>query len=441
MEIKDLLTAPMMSLDRRRKSKLSSSFIDDIKTHIEELEKRTRSRRKEDQISFDLCVEAITADLTRSLFNETTPWLYRSMRSNSFTGSVIGFKTFRLVIGLMEAAGMIVINAGGNARNAFKEPGDGAPAFHPGLATRMRASDTFKSIAIEKGFSADNYNKHFLQIKPNRLVSLRASSSRHGAIKVNARPMQFEPTEKTEEIRLEVKEINDFLFKQKLSGGVFTGFQRIFNEGDRRDFDWNMGGRLYCLGDDNYQMMKKQGRLNMKINGRRVAEVDINASWLTILHALLDVPLPRRGDLYHVKGYDRSVIKGWITATLGFEHFHTRWPPRMRKSITDAGVKMTKHMSMQRVGDAVMSKYPFLSTWPEIDIRWSRLMYEEAMCVTDAMRDLRLQGITSYPVHDSLIVPVRNIGKAKAALENAYLRRLGVKCRLSVNRRGKSKAP
>ena len=150
MEITDLLTAPMMSLDRRRKSKLSSSFINDIITHIEELEKRTRSRRIEDQISFDLCVEAITADLTRSLFNETTPWLYRSMRSNSFTGSVIGFKTFRLVIGLMDAAVMIVINAGGNARNAFKEPGDGAPAFHPGLATRMRASDRFKSLAMRR---------------------------------------------------------------------------------------------------------------------------------------------------------------------------------------------------------------------------------------------------------------------------------------------------
>ena len=108
--------------------------------------------------------------------------------------------------------------------------------------------------------------------------------------------MQFEPTEKTE-VRLEVKEINDFLFKQKLSGGVFTGFQRIFNEGNRRDFDWNMGGRLYCLGDDNYQMMKKEARLNMKINGRRVAEVDINANWLTILHALLGAPCPFEGPL------------------------------------------------------------------------------------------------------------------------------------------------
>jgi hypothetical protein len=112
----------------------------------------------------------------------------------------------------------------------------------------------------------------------------------------------------------------------------------------------------------------------------------------------------------------------------------------MRKSITEAGVKMTKRMSMQRVGDAVMSKYPFLSSWPEIDIRWSRLMYEEAMCITDAIHDLRLQGIASYPIHDSLIVPVKNIGKAKTALENAYLSRLGVKCRLSVTRRVKSKA-
>ena len=50
----------------------------------------------------------------------------------------------------------------------------------------------------------------------------------------------------------------------------------------------------------------------MKINGRRVAEVDINASWLTILHALLDSPLPRRGDLYHVKGMTGQLSKGGL---------------------------------------------------------------------------------------------------------------------------------
>ncbi len=44
-------------------------------------------------------------------------------------------------------------------------------------------------------------------------------------------------------------------------------------------------------------------------------EIDISASHLSIMHALMGLPLPK-GDPYVVPGFDRSTVKAWINATL-----------------------------------------------------------------------------------------------------------------------------
>lgn len=359
------------------------------------------------------------------------------MRTNSFTGMPIGAKTFKSVIALMQLNDLIELQRGGNLKNDFYEQGSGSSPYHPGLATRFRATNAFKALAIDYGFTEETYDKHFFQLKPQQLISLRRSSKRTGAQKTKTMQMKFEETDDTVSLRREVSMINNYLFKQRIEGGVFTGFHRIFNEGDRHDFNWNMGGRLYCFGDESYQTMKKADRLNMKINGSSVAEVDINGSWLTILHAMLNEPLPKRKDLYNITKYDRAIVKGWITATLGFDKFHTRWPQRMKKSLVDDGVRITRRMTMPVIGDAVITKYPLLADWPSCGVRWSKLMYEESRCLTLAIIALRERhNVPALPVHDSLIVPVRAIAKTKAILEEAYQWRLGVKCRLSVSRKG-----
>ena len=61
----------------------------------------------------------------------------------------------------------------------------------------------------------------------------------------------------------------------------------IFNNGDHPKFNWNMGGRLYSYGESNYQQMESADRLRMTINGEEVCEIDIRASYLTILSCLV----------------------------------------------------------------------------------------------------------------------------------------------------------
>jgi len=84
----------------------------------------------------------------------------------------------------------------------------------------------------------------------------------------------------------------------------------------------------------------------MTIGGKEVVEIDINASYLTILHGISDHPLPNRDDLYALGGYDRVIVKAWITATIGHHGFHTRWPKNAIQEIKDAGIDKPTGLTM-----------------------------------------------------------------------------------------------
>jgi hypothetical protein len=71
----------------------------------------------------------------------------------------------------------------------------------------------------------------------------------------------------------------------EFTGGEHYGFTRNFN-----NRSWKKGGRLYSVGGG-YQRLSEKKRLEMTINGEAVVEIDIKASFLTIYHARLGVPL------------------------------------------------------------------------------------------------------------------------------------------------------
>jgi hypothetical protein len=57
----------------------------------------------------------------------------------------------------------------------------------------------------------------------------------------------------------------------------------------------------------------------MTLDGEPVAELDITASYLTVLHGKLGKPLPvaEGCDPYSaVPGVPRGIVKGWVVATL-----------------------------------------------------------------------------------------------------------------------------
>jgi hypothetical protein len=92
--------------------------------------------------------------------------------------------------------------------------------------------------------------------------------------------------------------------------------------------------------------MKKSDRPNLKIDGEPIVEIDINASYISILHGISGYPLPQRDDLYDIGGLDRTIIKAWVSSTIGHHCFHTRWPKNAIQEIEDAGVEKPKEMTM-----------------------------------------------------------------------------------------------
>ena len=213
----------------------------------------------------------------------------------------------------------------------------------------------------------------------------------------------------------------------------FSGYRRLFHEGDVEGFDFQWGGRIYGVGDYNYQNMKKSERPNLKIDGEPVVEIDINASYISILHGISGYPLPQRDDLYDIGGIDRTIIKAWVSSTIGHHCFHTRWPKNAIQEIEDAGVEKPKEMTMTSLQPVILDHFPMLADWPSGRVTWANLMFTESEIIIGTMLELmRSYSIPCFSVHDSVIVKKKDQQIAMDTLESQFLERTAIEPRLKV---------
>jgi hypothetical protein len=211
-------------------------------------------------------------------------------------------------------------------------------------------------------------------------------------------------------------------------------FQRVFNQGDDFGFAWNKGGRLYSMGDS-YQQMRRRDRQTMKLNGEAVAELDIRASHLTILHASLKVRFdPLTADPYNVPSIPRDVVKAWVTMTLGYDRFQTRWSKENKhKYRATIGGELQGDFPIGMVREKVLAALPILRDWPDSKVRWGDLQYLESRAVVGAVHELATKhGVPALPVHDSLIVPVSASELAAQVLSETFFQAVGVRPALTV---------
>jgi len=139
--------------------------------------------------------------------------------------------------------------------------------------------------------------EHFVQQPPKKMIEVRTKSTKAFGREATGKRMKFEHTEKSRAMKADVKSLNKFLAGFELEGGSFSGYRRLFVRGDVDGFDFQWGGRLYGVGELGYQTIKKTQRQQMTIGGEEVVEIDINASYLTILHGMAGYPLFDRDDL------------------------------------------------------------------------------------------------------------------------------------------------
>jgi hypothetical protein len=112
---------------------------------------------------------------------------------------------------------------------------------------------------------------------------------------------------------------------------IQRGFRRDFNlcDGPVSEYEWNLGGRIYSLGEASYQRARREDRIKMKIDGQNVVEVDVSAAQLSALLGPKrpDGDLYRRGRLAQVP---RPIVKTWVTVSIGDGSPLLRWHPGTR---------------------------------------------------------------------------------------------------------------
>jgi hypothetical protein len=356
-------------------------------------------------------------------------WLYRSMGRKEFSGKEVSYRTFRSIFEALRSLALIDVKPG-----YVRKMESGRQHRR---CTRLRSSLRLRVLAEQHGIYMNDARRHFRRHLPDKPLVLHGSSRRYGAFKVQGQGISFHATEQTRQLEAEVEEINEFIEEHDLRHGNHRGYRRIFNCGDAEDFAWNKGGRLYSVGEeDSYQQLSKNDRLRMLIDGEPVVEIDITASFLTILHALRGERLDPSRDPYALPGLPRSVVKAWVNMTLGHHQFHTRWPKETAKEyLEEHGEKLGKAYPVRQVQEAVISALPILADWPEQKLTCFDLMYLESEAVIRTM--LRLQrerGMVCLSVHDSIIVPAPREAAAARVLREEYRGVVGVEPALKINR-------
>jgi hypothetical protein len=424
-----LRRARFMAFNYYPHSQAAEAFCKELTEELLNKEIRKRKRRAGDLVNFKKAVRLIVSDLLAHLDRDGPEWLYRSMRNDAFADSPVKGDTFLNVIKELERSNYINVVKGGNLSMPFSNAG----AYGPGLASRFNASEALVEKLLQFHIGSDATIRHFRRLPSLSEVRLKSSSVRQGREKISGKAMRILPSDKIKEIKANLKELNMFLYEQEYDGMEFYGLKRIFNEGDRSDFHWNMGGRLYAIGESHYQWLKKEKRLDIKINQEPVVEIDINASFLRILHGLLSYELPTGEDIYAMEEVHREVVKSWFKCTLGHTGFHNKWPPKAIESIQKAEIKRPKSLTYKSLKPLIFKKYPVLSDWPNCGIRWSRLMYEESEGIIEVMRHLNNHNVPALPVHDSLIVPSSARELTEATFRTVFEHRFGVEFKFDVS--------
>ena len=432
-DITEIADARYMGLMCSPASPQAKALVNNIINIIEQAEQRKRVRKVKDKAAFRLAVGLITGDLLIALEVKEHGCSYHGLSPAAFDDRPVGYKTFKPIVETMEAVGLISISKGRNAQATQFDEG-AAPSYHPSLASRFRPTQFMVSMADQAGVHHGSAKKHFPQQLPDNVIEVRGTSTSVRGVKTKGKKLKFGHTEKSRAMEVEVKALNSFLVDFELQGGSFSGYRRLFSNGDINGFDFQWGGRLYGVGDLGYQTIKKTERHKMTIGGEEVVEIDINASHLTILHGIAGYPLPNKDDLYTIGGYNRVIVKAWITATIGHHGFHTRWPQNAIQEIKDAGIEKPAGLTMASLQPDILDHFPMLADWPSQKVTWADLMFTESEIIIGTMLELmHSYGIPCFSVHDSIIVRKSVQQIAMETLKDQFFKRTSIEPRLKVN--------
>ncbi|MBI1180824.1 MAG: hypothetical protein GC201_09720 [Alphaproteobacteria bacterium] len=397
---------------------------------------RKRALRKADECKLRQGIARLAGRLVLNHANAEGGWSFRSFSANTFTRQPLGYRQFIGVKDTLIENGLLEVATGKQRPHPFA---DGK--YVPLYSSRLRPTAGFLELARSFDLTPESIFVHYTQeAAPLRrqadreVLELRAASVKFRADKFPGLPMDFALTPPLMRMANQIKDLNRFLRSFEITGPSFVSYYRVFNNGDRKGFAWNKGGRLYARGG--FQNAGKQDRLRMMIGGSPVVEIDITASHLTIYAAMKGHPLPTGIDPYIISDdLSRAYVKAWFTVTLGLGSFLRAWPSETARKLRQEGLDIGGDRTIDAVGERILAAYPFLVSMPEDNISWADLQFIESEAVFKAMLHLKdAYSIPALSVFDSIIVKETDAEPAQALLMDHYAFEVGVYPMLKVKR-------
>ncbi|OSI23101.1 hypothetical protein [Bradyrhizobium canariense] len=423
-EREPLNSAPLANLGATPSSEKAFLLMDDLAERYQRPQsaKGNGYARKKTLVQYANAGGAFIAELLAAVeADRSEGWIRCSHRKSDYTGKDVSWAMFDGVRKAWLEAGLIEHKPGFHRKRPMNHSG---PAS--GKLTRYRATPKLLEIAAAHGITPANVLEHFkFEFRmPPELIQL-------------TQPFELTPnTERVAKLRAQIAELNAFSAKHTLTHPTRTvkhlGWVRMFH-GYSEGFKYDKGGRLYSQpqGAPCYQSVSSSARAELRIDGERVVELDISSSFLTIFYALCDEQLDQDQDAYAgILGHtdlDRLVAKFWVNVSLSNGALLTKWTTGLIESLQGQLTRKEltgfskKAYPMTLIRKKVLERHPLLHRWGGLirgrTLSWADLMYRESEAIIGAMLTLKRDHDTpSYPVHDSLIVPVSKYKVAREAL-------------------------
>tara|TARA_Y100000294_G_scaffold177061_1_gene201285 strand:+ start:145 stop:1440 length:1296 start_codon:yes stop_codon:yes gene_type:complete len=417
-----------LAFNYRLNNKIQPLIINSLFQTLRVLNGRKRKLQLRHLKNKKIALDYIFSSLIVKTKLNTKQRVYRTFCRTQFTEEIMGYRQFIDIINILLENNYLTRTFGKKCTNPFDKT-----RWMYLEASHLTITKRFIYLCNSLGINHYNYRSFFTKAKPRYYVEARCPSKRIKSVKLRGRKVSLSVLKRYpqfKKLNLEMEKINDFLFKQNLKGGNFNGLVRKFND-YRRNYHFHIGGRLTGIGEDNYQLLKKKDRKEMKINGEKVTEIDIQASHLTILHGLLNKRLPD-GDLYFIKDLHRDIVKYWITISISKCKLCTRWPSKTKKKLEEKGHDM-ETLTASTVLKKVIEKYPLLEK-PKSSFGWGCMQFIESDIILNVMKEFIFKyNLPIYPVHDSLIVMKKYSSMAASMVKKVFKNNLNIIPKINEN--------
>ena len=211
-----------------------------------------------------------------------------------------------------------------------------------------------------------------------------------------------------------------------------VGLTRVFNGGGV--------GRWFQKGGLSYQELPETERVKLLINSEEVVELDYSAMHPHIIYAWDGKQCP--ADFYErimeLSGCSRFIAKSIVLIAVNASSYKSftaainRDKGRQAKANKGRAVPKpilydelkSRGLHPKVIIESLTKVHPVLGKYIYSGLA-NKLMLEESNIITSVLLSLMELGIPALPVHDSVIVPIRNRELVKNILERAYSQHTG----------------